>query len=140
MSKFSKTKLLIIALYLICLLFYVLMLYITNINMEQWDRVLKKLKLEHPIDMNTFTFLHIHLCYFILSTYFMLKYLNISIINKIPGVIIHIIAFSLLLTGVLKYYSVKYYSTMISVTGLLYAIIRDIGSKISKNNYCHGKD
>jgi len=132
MRKVSKAKLLIIGLYIICLLLYILMLHITNHNIEKWDNMFKKLKIEQAVNMDSFTFLHIHLSYFIISTYDTLKYLNVSIINKIPRVIIYIIAFILILIGAFKYYQVKYYSTMIAVTGLLFFIIRTIGDKISE--------
>jgi len=108
------------------------MLHITNHNIEKWDNMFKKLKIEQAVNMDSFTFLHIHLSYFIISTYDTLKYLNVSIINKIPRVIIYIIAFILILIGAFKYYQVKYYSTMIAVTGLLFFIIRTIGDKISE--------
>lgn len=132
MRKVSKAKLLIIGLYIICLLLYILMLHITNHNIEKWDNMFKKLKIEQAVNMDSFTFLHIHLSYFIISTYDTLKYLNVSIINKIPRVIIYIIAFILILIGAFKYYQVKYYSTMIAITGLLFFIIRTIGDKISE--------
>lgn len=131
MKKISKAKLLIISVYLICLLFYILMLHITNINISKWDNMLKKVGLEQPIDMDSFTFLHIHICYFILTTYYTLKYLNVPTINKIPEIIIFIIAFSFLSIGVFKYYRVKYYSTMIAATGLSLGIITIICRRIS---------
>jgi len=100
--------------------------------MERWYEALDRLKIEYPVDLDSFTFLHIHLCYFILSTYNLLKYLNVPIMNKVPEIIINIIAFSFVLIGAFKYYQVKYYSLMITVTGLLFYTIRKADERISK--------
>ncbi len=132
MTKAGRTKLLIIGLYLLCLFFYILMLQYTYNKMERWYEALDRLKIEYPVDLDSFTFLHIHLCYFILSTYNLLKYLNVPIMNKVPEIIINIIAFSFVLIGAFKYYQVKYYSLMITVTGLLFYTIRKADERISK--------
>ncbi|NLY66431.1 MAG: hypothetical protein GX069_02595 [Tissierellia bacterium] len=52
--------------------------------------------------------------------------------NKVPEIIINIIAFSFVLIGAFKYYQVKYYSLMITVTGLLFYTIRKADERISK--------
>lgn len=132
MTKAGRTKLLIIGLYLLCFFFYILMLQYTYNKMERWYEALDRLKIEYPVDLDSFTFLHIHLCYFILSTYNLLKYLNVPIMNKVPEIIINIIAFSFVLIGAFKYYQVKYYSLMITVTGLLFYTIRKADERISK--------
>ena len=77
--KNHKIIFLIISIYLIHLLIYIGMVHIINTNITNWTNIVNKLKINSNID--SYTYVYIHIYYFGLSTYYTLKSLKIPLVK-----------------------------------------------------------
>ncbi len=102
-EKNHKIIFLIISIYLIHLLIYIGMVHIINTNITNWTNIVNKLKINSNID--SYTYVYIHIYYFGLSTYFMLKSLKIPI-GKMLKIIIFIITFAFIFMGLYKHFEI----------------------------------
>ncbi|HSH36882.1 MAG TPA: hypothetical protein VK998_11610 [Schnuerera sp.] len=128
MKKIHKIIFLIIGIYLIHLLIYIGMVHIINTNITTWANAVKKLKINSNID--SYTHVYIHIYYFGLSTYFMLKSLKIPI-GKIPKIIIFIITYAFIFMGLYKYYEIKYFIQMLLIANGLLITLNMLYKKIN---------
>ncbi len=120
MENIKKTKMFIIATYLIHLIFYVGMSYITLINMSNWNIVFQKLKISSNIGQ--YNHLYISIYYLILSTYFMFRALDFSI-HKLIKILIYTISFAFAFIALYKYYSItEFINILLIANGLIISL------------------
>ncbi|WP_026895343.1 hypothetical protein [Clostridiisalibacter paucivorans] len=132
MKKVNKTILLIASIYVIHLLVYIGMVHVIDINIRDWTNVVEKLKINSNID--SYTHLYVHIYFFVLSIYFLLKSLNISI-NRGPKIIIFAVAYAFIFIGLYKYYDIKYFIQMLLIASGLILTLNMLYKKINIYNY-----
>lgn len=128
MGNINKTKRKIIIIYLIHLFLFIVLSCLTLTNLIDWINISKKL----GIDTNVSHYNHIYmiLYYIILSTYYMVKALNVRI-NKQAGVLIQIAGYLFALTGLYIYHSFKSFVDIIVIVNGLIISINAIYKKIN---------
>lgn len=132
MKKINKIIMIIVAIYLIHLLFYIGMSFITLINMSNWDIVLKKINISSNISQ--YNHLYISIYYFALSTYFIFKSFNFSI-HKLIKILIYTISYTFVFIAFYKYYSIKYFINILLITNGLLLSLNVLLKKINICNY-----
>lgn len=130
MKKINKT-IIIIAIYLIHLFFYVGMSFITFINMSNWDIVLKKFNIHSNISQ--YNHLYISIFYIILSTYFMFKSLNFHF-KKMVKVLIYTTSYAFVFIAIYKYYSIKHFVRILLIA---IGLILSLNALYKKINICN---
>ncbi|AET67397.1 hypothetical protein Desor_1758 [Desulfosporosinus orientis DSM 765] len=132
MKNVNKATMSIIAIYLIHLLIYIGMSYITLMNMSHWNLVFLKLKINSNIDQ--YNHLYISVFYLILSTYLMLNSLNFSM-HKLITILVYTISYAFAFFALYKYYSIKEFIDILLIANGLVLSLNVLFKKINKSHH-----
>jgi len=104
MKNVNKTRMLIILIYLLHLLVYLGALYVSSLNIANWNRAFYKLKMYSNIIQ--FNHIYVSLFYYILTTSFFFKSLNLYK-NKLITILAYISSFAFAIIAIYMYRSSK---------------------------------
>lgn len=128
MKKMNKTKGIIILIYLFHLFLFVILSYIAEKNIIEWIDILAKLKI--PSTVSFYNHIYMIIYYIILSTYYMVKALDLNI-NKKVGILIQIVGYLFAVIGIYLYYHFESFVEILLITTGLIISINAIYKKIN---------
>lgn len=128
MKKINKTKGIIITIYLLHLFLFIILSNIMKTNISNWINIFSKLKV--TTNISYYNHIHIIIYYIILSTYYMVKALNIYI-NKKVGILVQIVGYLFALIGLYIYCDFKSFVDILLITSGLIISINAIYKKIN---------
>lgn len=128
MDKINKKRIYVIFIYTLHLAFYIAASYLVISNMSRWFRVAQKLKIDSVI--NQYNHLYLSIYYLTLSTYYMIKGLNIYIQQRVT-VLLHIIAYSFVILAIYKYYTIDEFINILLITIGLTLSLKELYKRIN---------
>lgn len=117
MEQVHKTKAKIVGLYLLFLFLFLIISHVMVIDVNNWiDSFLEQGK---PLRISYYNHIYVILFYIILSTYYMLKALNIYI-NKKVAILIELVGYLFGLIGLYKFWCLRgFLSGMMVINGFV---------------------